>query len=146
MRKGLLIEDDPDGLNRAKRTAPDSKTLAVYNSPDIEWTWVKNYDDFCKYLLKTGIPDVIAFDHDLNDADYALWHKHKGYVTENINYEEYQEKTGYHCAKFLVDLCIDSNILLKAEVYSHSMNERGRNNILSLINNFKEFQLKTNKS
>lgn len=142
MRKGLLIEDDPDGLNRAKRCAPNAETLAAYNAPDIEWTWVKNYDDFCKHLLKKGIPDIFAFDHDLADDGYQLWHKHNGYVNEEINYDEYQEKTGYHAAKFLVDLCIDSNIVLKADVYSHSMNERGRNNILSLITNFKKFQTK----
>ena len=140
MRKGLLIEDDLDGLNRAKRCAPNQETLDAYNAPDIEWTWVKTYDAFCKHILKHGIPDVIAFDHDLDDSAYSLWHSHKGYVTEDINYDEYKEKTGYHCAHFLVNLCMDSNIKLKAEIYSHSMNVKGRENILGLISNFKKHQ------
>lgn len=140
MRKGLLIEDDLDGLNRAKRCAPNQETLDAYNAPDIEWTWVKTYDAFCKHILKHGIPDVFAFDHDLADDGYKLWHKHNGYVDKEIDYNEYQEKTGYHCAKFLVDVCLDSNIKLVAEVYSHSMNERGRENILRLLNNLKKHQ------
>lgn len=140
MRRGLLIEDDFDGLNRAKRCAPNQETLDVYNAPDIEWTWVKTYDQFCKHLLKFGIPDVFAFDHDLSDDSYELWHKHGGYIKEDINYEEYKEKTGYHCAHFLINLCMDSNIKLTAEVYSHSMNVKGRENILALISNFKKHQ------
>ena len=113
MRKGLLIEDDHDGLKRALRCAPNPETLEAYTAPDIEWTWVKNYDDFCKHLLKHGIPDIFAFDHDLSDDSYVLWHKHKGYVNEEINYDEYKEKTGYHWAHFLVNLCMDSKILLQ---------------------------------
>jgi hypothetical protein len=140
MRKGLLVEDDLDGLNRAKRCAPNPETLEAYNATDIDWTWVKNYDQFCKHLLKHGIPDIIAFDHDLGDDAYKLWHKHGGYVSEDINYDEYETKTGYHCAQFLVNLCLDSNIKLKAQIYSHSMNEKGRQNILSLLSNLKKHQ------
>lgn len=140
MRKGLLIEDDSDGLNRAKRCAPNQETLDAYNAPDIEWTWVKNYYDFCRHINVNGLPDIIAFDHDLNDVDYVLWHKHKGYVNTDIDYEEYKEKTGYHCALFLVDYCLDNQSKLTSEIYSHSMNQKGRENILALLNNLKKHQ------
>lgn len=140
MIKGLLIEDDFDGLLRAQRCAPNKETLDTYLRKDIEWTWVKNYNDFCKHITEHGLPDVMAFDHDLGTDAYELWHKHKGYVNSDINYDEYQTKTGYHCAQFLVDYCLDRDLLFTPEIYSHSMNDKGRANILGLLNNLKKHQ------
>ncbi len=140
MSKGLLIEDDPAGLERAKRCAPDPRTKQAYGRTDIEWHWVKNIDEFKTWISKNGMPTLFAFDHDLGDDAYALWHKHRGYVDSEINYDEYVTPTGYHCAKWLTDYCIDNKIEFTAEVFSHSMNDKGRQNIISILENFKKHQ------
>lgn len=136
----LLVEDDPNGLRRAINCAPNTETQTAYIDKNNEWTWVKSYDEFVKYISEKGIPDMIAFDHDLGGNSYTLYHKHKGYKSGNIDYDEYDEKTGYHCMKWLIDHCLDNNIVLKCEIYSHSMNDVGRSNILNIAQNFKKFQ------
>lgn len=136
----LLIEDDPNGLRRAINCAPNTKTQTAYTDNNVEWHWVKSYNEFVEYIIKSGIPDMLAFDHDLGGNSYELYHKHKGYKSGNIDYDEYDEKTGFHCAKWLIDFCLDNKIELKSEIYSHSMNDSGRKNILSILENFKKFQ------
>lgn len=136
----LLIEDDPRGLVRARICAPDNKTATAYTNLYTTWVWVKSYDEFVKYIQENGLPDMYAFDHDLGGNSYDLWHKHGGYKDKEINYDDYDEKTGYHCAKYLVDYCLDNNIRFKGEVYSHSQNTVGRENILGILKNFVKFQ------
>ena len=46
------------------------------------------------------------------------------------------EKTGYHCAKWLIEYCIDNNEKLPAEIYIHSMNPAGSMNIKSLFETY----------
>ncbi len=140
----LLIEDDLNGLDRAINAAKAQgfiETLNCYLDKSIDVRWVKSYDEFIKYIKQNGIPDMLWFDHDLGGNSYSLYRKHQGYKGSNINYDEYDEKTGYHCAKWLVDYCLDNNLTFKAEVHAHSMNEVGRKNILSILDNFKKFQL-----
>lgn len=142
-RIGLLIEDDEMGMKRAMNAARSQnlyEALSCYIQKDIEWAWVKSFEEFTKYIVEKGIPDVMAFDHDLGGNSYQLYHKHKGYKTETINYSEYDEPTGYHCAKWLVEYCQDNKILLTTEVHAHSMNPQGRDNIVSILKNFKKFQ------
>lgn len=141
LRRCLLIEDDPAGLKRAIKCAPNNETYFAYTSKDFILHWVKTYDEFVSWINTNGLPDIFAFDHDLNPEDYELYHKHKGYKDSDIDYTEYQFKTGYDCAKFLVDYCIDNNKKLTSQVYSHSMNPKGRDNILGLLNNFKRSQI-----
>lgn len=150
MKKALLIEDDINGMTRAIRAAHGQKlhdTYIQYLRKDIDIDWVKSFDEFCAYIntyYKTHktLPDYLYFDHDLSDDAYELWHKHKGYKHTDINYDEYVVKTGYHCAKWLVDFCIDNNIKFNCEVHAHSMNNKGRTNILSILQNFKNHQAK----
>lgn len=141
---GLLIEDDENGLERAINAAKAQNFIDTYKTYlriDIKWNWVKSYDEFVKYITSNGIPDIFAFDHDLGGNSYSLYRKHKGYKGNTINYDEYDEKTGYHCAKWLVDYCLDNHLTFNTEVHAHSMNEVGRKNILSILENFKKFQL-----
>jgi hypothetical protein len=140
---GLLIEDDENGLTRAIHAAR-SQSLTdecnCYTRNDISWTWVKNFTEFTQYIVKNGLPDVMAFDHDLSDDAYILWQKNLGYKKKNIDYDEYTEKTGYHCAKWLTEYCQDNNLKLTSDVFCHSMNPKGRENIKAILNNFKKFQ------
>lgn len=144
-RIGLLIEDDPEGLDRAINAARAQgliHAMICYEDDTITWHWVKSYQEFVDYITNNDLPDILAFDHDLSDDAYELWHKHNGYKTSDINYDEYVVKTGYHAAKWLTEYCQDNKIKLTCKVYAHSMNPKGRENILSILNNFKSFQEK----
>lgn len=75
-------------------------------APDYTWDVVRNYDQFVAYIQLHGVPDIISFDHDLGQ-------------------EESVEKTGYDCAKWLVE----RGLLPSKGYYVHSMNPVGKDNI-----------------
>ena len=101
-----------------------------YTKQDIflrdDWKIVRNYHQFVSSILEAGIPEFISFDHDLADEDYL-----------KSDSQELPEKTGYECAKWLIDYCMDHNAELP-EFFSHSMNPVGKENIESLLNNYKK--------
>jgi hypothetical protein len=96
----------------------------MYNK--LEWIIVRDYDSFVNYIIKNGLPNIVSFDHDLADIHYSVP------VNGIINYSDYKEKTGYHCAEWLVYYCID-NKLKFPEYHIHSMNSIGKKNIISCI-------------
>ena len=51
------------------------------------------------------------------------------------------EKTGYHCAMWLVEYCSDNNLMCPS-FSCHSMNPVGKDRILGLLNNFVREQIK----
>ena len=77
---------------------------------------VYSYSDFIAYLKYKGLADFISFDHDLGE-----------------------EFSGYDCAKYLVDYCLDRQLPLP-DFAVHSQNPVGKENIERLLNNFKEQQ------
>ena len=87
---------------------------------DVDVVWVKSYDEFVSYIMQPQpLPDGVSFDHDLADM------------------KDTEEKIGYDCLKFLIDLCI--NLKIKLPVCScHSSNPVGRERIESLINSYKK--------
>lgn len=87
-----------------------------------EICWVNNYEEFVEWIEMMGLPDAISFDHDLADKPDPL---DFGWV----------EKTGYDCAKWLVDYCADREHTLP-RCYVHSTNSVGAYNIKSYLNNF----------
>ena len=73
---------------------------------------VYNYVDFVEYITQNGLPDFISFDHDLGE-----------------------DESGYDCAKYLVEYCIEHNLSLP-KFSVHSQNPVGKENIERLLNNF----------
>lgn len=51
------------------------------------------------------------------------------------NYDLFDEKTGYHCAKWLVEYCMDNNAPLP-KWNIHSANPVGKENIKMLLENY----------
>jgi len=96
---------------------------------------VRTYDNFKSYILKNGIPDIISFDHDLADEHYNSYFKDN----DNINYEKFKEKTGYECAKWLIDYMLNEKIINIPKYYIHSLNPIGGNNINGLLKSFEKF-------
>lgn len=101
-----------------------------------EWIVVRNYYAFITIIQNKGIPDSISFDHDLADEHYDKQIV-RGQSYDEI-YDMFDEKTGYHCAKWLIDYCIDNNKELPAEILIHSMNFAGSSNIKSLFESYQK--------
>ncbi|WP_445956548.1 cyclic-phosphate processing receiver domain-containing protein [Yeosuana sp.] len=100
--------------------------------------WVLNYEQFVQWIEKYGLPDIISFDHDLSDNQYTPRENCKDYhqiSDEPHNIQNYQEKTGMDCAKWLVDYCLDNDVKLP-EFYVHSANPVGAENIKCLLDNY----------
>lgn len=83
---------------------------------NVDVTWVTNYQEFIDWIMIYGLPDGICFDHDLGS----------------------NEKTGYDCAKWLVEYCMNNNKPLP-EYAIQSANPVGKENINSLLTNFNKF-------
>jgi hypothetical protein len=100
---------------------------------DRDWVIVRNYDEFVKIIEERGIPQAVSLDHDLADEHYAV-----GDLGKTVNYNEFTEKTGYHCAKWLIEYCIDNNKELPKVIFIHSMNPAGAQNIKSLFDTYEK--------
>ncbi len=95
----------------------------------LEWIIAKDYDHFTDIITNLGLPEKVSFDHDLAAIHYdaKTW-------SESF---QYKEKTGYDCAKFLCDFCIENDQELP-EIFVHSMNPVGTENIKKLINSYEK--------
>ena len=93
---------------------------------------VRSYKEFVDYIVKRGLPKLISFDHDLADAHYEQCNG------DFINYDELEEKTGYHCAKWLVNYGMDNGYIQLPDFMIHSMNDVGGKNIYSLLFNYEK--------
>jgi hypothetical protein len=100
------------------------------------WMVVRNYDEFVDRVTKVGLKniEIISLDHDLGDTAMAEWHKNV-YHNYSLNYDNIQEKTGYDCAKWLVERWMDGQPVV--DVYTHSANAIGSANIMGYINNYR---------
>lgn len=80
-------------------------------STDRGWVVVRTMDAFQAVVLEQGIPEVVSFDHDLDE----------------------DQPTGYDTAKWFVDYCIEQDVDPHAlEWNSHSANPPGCANIEGL--------------
>lgn len=104
--------------------------------PNVFYNVVRNYNEFVRFIEDHGVPVFVSFDHDLADEHYAIMLKdcqenNTGQllfaVPENVKDMDYGlEKTGYDCAKWLVDYCADNRQKFP-EFTVHSMNPIGAN-------------------
>ena len=124
MKKALYLDD--------KRTP--TETIPGYEP----WYVVRNYEEFTSWITANGIPELVSFDHDLAEEhirDYFSQLLAKGY--QHPAYEEYTEKTGVDCAKWLIEYSQETKQPLKA-VCVHSHNPVGAINIQAGINGYKK--------
>lgn len=91
-----------------------------YDLSELNIVWVKNYVEFIEHINTEGLPDVIGFDHDLGESD---------------------EMTGFDCAKWLVDYCIDNEKDLPKWLIQ-SANPVGAKNISGLLISYLKFKNK----
>lgn len=122
MSYNLFLDDDPSRIPHK---------LSWIELPLVEWVIVRNYNDFVNYIKEHGIPLRVSFDHDLADEHYQEYHRMNN-SDKKINYENLTEKTGFHCAQFLANYCIENNIPIP-KYYIHTMNPVGAVNIFSIL-------------
>ena len=100
------------------------------------WTVVRSYDEFVAKVTEVGLENIrlISLDHDLGPTAIKEWHSNV-YHNYSLNYDNIQEKTGYDCAKWLVERWMEGEPVV--EVVTHSANAIGSANIMGYINNYK---------
>jgi hypothetical protein len=104
---------------------------------DENWDVVRNYEEFKNYIIQNGIPSMISFDHDLADSHYQPEHLWDNYDKSKKwqDQQVHKEKTGYECAKWLIEYCTENNLKL-CSYFCHSMNPVGKDNIINALTNF----------
>lgn len=104
---------------------------------DKDWVVVRNYEEFVSKVIELGLNNIetMSLDHDLG---FSATREYYNNTRENfiINYDNISEKTGYDCAKWLVNHYYDTESKNFPIVYTHSANPIGSANIMGYINNF----------
>ena len=86
---------------------------------------VRSYDEFVAYLQTHEMPEVISWDHDISEEHYPTASEGD---RDEIPYETYRDKTGFHCALYVVE----NKLPLKLWTV-HSLNPVGGDNIRRLL-------------
>ena len=114
-----------------------------------EWIVVRNYEEFVDKVKELGLENIslISLDHDLGDTAMQEYYTN---VSPNykLDYNNIEEKTGYDCAKWIVNHYYDNyetqesrsekkkSGIIFPTIYTHSANPIGSANIMGYINNF----------
>jgi hypothetical protein len=114
-----------------------------------EWIVVRNYEEFVDKVKELGLENIslISLDHDLGDTAMQEYYTN---VSPNykLDYNNIEEKTGYDCAKWIVNHYYDNYEIQESRsekkksgiifptIYTHSANPIGSANIMGYINNF----------
>ena len=100
------------------------------------WIICRNYDEFVDKVNEIGLDNIenISLDHDLGETAIREYFKN---VTNNyiLDYANIHEKTGYDCAKWLVEKSTETGVNLPT-ILTHSANPIGSANIMGYINNY----------
>jgi hypothetical protein len=103
---------------------------------DERWEVVTSYDEFIRHIELNGIEnyDCISLDHDLGEEAMREYY---GNVKPNgvLDYNNIKEKTGYDCAKWVIQKSINENKAVP-KIYCHSANPVGSENIINYINSY----------
>jgi hypothetical protein len=105
---------------------------------DKDWTVVRSYDEFVSTVTNIGLENIelISLDHDLGDTAMAEWHRNV-YHNYTLDYNNITEKTGMDCCRYLVAESMNQKIPLP-QIYVHSANPVGAENIRSILNRYNE--------
>lgn len=102
-----------------------------------EWWICRNYTQFIAFVRKANVLIThISFDHDLGE-DEAKEKIAKGMSKRKARGEKKLAKSGYDCAKWLIEYCIEREMKLPA-ILIHTANPVGRKNLEFLFNNYKK--------
>lgn len=103
-----------------------------------EWIIVRSYDEFVSYIHRNGLPELISFDHDLDETHYTpkeYWLDYKASEAYQ-DAQTYKIKTGLDAANFVIDYCNEYKKDMP-KTYSHSANPIGRDRINEVIHKYR---------
>lgn len=129
-----LFLDDNFYPNEISNITKDEKSRNRYRK--YKWIVIRNYNDFVTYISENGLPDIVSFDHDLAPEHYEYvlsdenWGKDDSLIT--IDYDVFENRTGYHAAEWLLEYCYNKSLNLPIMMV-HSQNKIGKKNIENLI-------------
>lgn len=112
-------------------------------SDDINIRWVRSYDEFTAWINENGLPNKIAFDHDLGE-DVAKEKVGAGMSKRQARIQKRETRSGYDCAKWLVEYCMDYDVDLPKWVIQ-SANPVGKENIDGLLSNYRKQRINNNR-
>lgn len=96
-----------------------------------KWIIARSAEEFDEILCNLGRPELVSLDHDLTQGHYEV--PNDEWTPENYpRLEASLGKTGYWCAKSLIEYCKENEYKLP-KVFIHTMNPAGRENIKNLL-------------
>ena len=113
------VRDPYKYLSKKSDSGAFQRNKAFYDkllsNGNVDFVWVKNFEEFTGYILRNGIPEFVSFDHDLG----------KGL------------KKGLDCARWLQEYCRESGQPFP-KFFVHSANPNGQREINGLLNSVNE--------
>lgn len=110
------VRDPYKYLSKKSKTGAFLRNKEFYDSLmsqyDVDFIWVKNFEEFASFIEKNGLPEFVSFDHDLGAG----------------------LKKGLDCAEWLIGYCRQRNLKLP-KFFVHSANPNGQREINALLNN-----------
>lgn len=119
----LIVDDE--------RTPPQIYAMMKFNNVYLnkDIFVVRNVKHFSEILNSKGIPHTVSLDHDMSLDSYSI-------EIENVKLK--LKDDGFSCAKILCYYHSQNIDLEFPQVYVHSQNPIGKENILSYINSYKK--------
>lgn len=134
----LFLDDMRNPMDCLSYMAPRTSKLSLYEET---WVIVRSYQEFVDTITrayrKTGMPDIISFDHDLSQEHYApvgVWDQREKYSDWEAK-QNFREKNGKDAASWLGDFCVNHEEQIP-EFIVHSMNPYGSENIQSILDQY----------
>lgn len=107
------------------------KMLEKSKTQSCTWTIVRNYEDFCEFIDKFGIPEMVSFDHDLH-MEHMRYYYDVTSPTGILDYSKLKVKTGKHCAEYFLDKWTEAG-KPSTQVFVHSANRWGQVEIKKVL-------------
>lgn len=129
MKKYLMIDDERNLEQHGKYLLEKGVDISK------QWVIVRSYVQFVRWVEENGVPDFVAFDHDLADVPSL---RATTPIEEWFDLDENKEYTGTDCARWLVNYCMVNNVPVP-EYVVHSSNGEGGKNIKSIFETYKKY-------
>ena len=94
---------------------------------------MRTFDEFVTCTAYHGLPDVVSFDHDLDEEHINHYFKVTQPTGGVIEYDNFTKKTGKHCAEYLVRECKRQGNPKQIKTFVHSANRWGGQNIKDIL-------------
>lgn len=89
----------------------------IFNKYNVNFIWVKSFEEFVNYIENNGVPKFISFDNDLKNGRMTV----DGAVPN-----------GEDCVKWLINYCNDNGLKLP-KYYLHTANHKQRDVLNKLL-------------